>query len=226
MEKLYRIALSEGEGLGTAYEYFVKLKLLNKHLDKETKTVLIYGLPEKYGFSMDFIYFCDKNNLKLDIIEKREDKIKKLKEILEYLKEKNIFSSKSFETVKQINKKYDLILSSEVLQSLNKEEQKEYVKNVKKYSRKAIIFVPNKDNKLHNKISGLNGFSLMELKEILPDSQSCGYIDIPPFPPGIKKKKPVKNKSIIKILNLFAYLETFIPFIIKKRTAHICYALN
>lgn len=225
LKHLYSIALLEGEGLGTAYEYFIKLKLLDKYLEKnKIKDVLIYGLPEKYGFSLDFFYFCHKNNFNIFLFEKRREKIKRLKKILKDLDKKNIIF-KNFKIIQKINKKYDLILSCEVLQALKENELKEYKDNIRDYSKIAIIFVPNKNNKSHIKFSGLNGFSLKELKSEFYNVKKSGCIDAPPFPPGIKKKEKIKSVFLIKILEFFLYIEKFIPSIIKKNIAHISYIL-
>lgn len=246
MQYSYKLALLEGEGLGTAYEYFVKLMLLNKYFKKnKIKNVLIYGLPEKYGFSLDFIYFCYKNNLNVFLFEKRGDKIKKFKEILSKLNKKIIVNN--LKIIKKIDKKYDLVLSCEVLQVLKENELKEYVNNIQKYSKRALIFVPNKSNKSHIKFSRLNGFTLKELNFLFNNVKKLGYIDVPPFPPGIKKEEKIKNiflivnkvahtlltrelflrkqKFLVKTLEFFAYVERFIPLIIKKYTAHINYVL-
>lgn len=65
---LHNVALAEGEGFGTAYEYYVKLKpltalIFSKDMVK-LRNVLIAGLPERYGFSLDFVILC--NVLKCD----------------------------------------------------------------------------------------------------------------------------------------------------------------
>src|SRR5260370_7161182 len=57
IKSLYRLAFAEGEGIGTAYEYFAKRLVLSKWLDghARAKRVLIAGLPQKYGSSLDFL---------------------------------------------------------------------------------------------------------------------------------------------------------------------------
>lgn len=218
MQHLYTFALEEGEGLGTAYEYFVKLRLLNRLLKhKKIKDVLIYGLPERYGYSLDFFYFCFINNFNLSLFEKNQKKNINLKKILLKLKNKKI------KIIKKIDKKYDLILSCEVLQSLKKNDLKKFVLDIQKYSKYAIIFVPNKNNKNHRKISGLDGFTLEELSSLFKNINKSGYIDMPPFPPGIKTKKKIAISA--DILKPFAYLEEFVPSGIKKKNAHIAYVL-
>jgi hypothetical protein len=51
--------------------------------------------------------------------------------------------------------------------------------------------------------------------------KQSGYIDLPPFPPGIKKKKKIKNTYIINILKIFGIIEKYYP--LKKKIAHIVY---
>jgi len=221
IKNLYELALAEGEGLGTAYEYFVKLRLLERLLkNKKINSVLIYGLPEKYGFSLDFVYFCFTNNLNLTLFNNNDEKTRKLKSIL-----KKVSINKKIKIIKKIDKRYDLVLSSEVLQSLNKNELKIFIDNIVKYSENAIIFVPNKDNKNHLKYSGLNGFTLEELNFLFNNVKKPGYVDMPPFPPGLKIKKRFKSVFLIRILGFFALIEKFIPKIIKKYIAHINYVL-
>ncbi len=224
LNKLYTLALAEGEGLGTAYEYFVKLRLLKKILNNNNKikTVLIYGLPEKYGFSLDFLYFCKRQNIRPDLYEPRKNKLNKLYEILNDLNQNKKIVLK-FNQVTKLNKKYDLILSGEVLQSLNEDELRKYNENIKLYGQKTIIFTPNKNNKAHNKISKLNSYSIKGLKKLFKNNKLTGFIDNPPFPPGIKAKKKITSKLFIFILQIFASLEFLIPKFIRKKTSHIVY---
>jgi hypothetical protein len=57
VKDLYTLALAEGEGMGTAYEYYVKRMALRRFLDGRPRpdSILIAGLPEKYGASLDFV---------------------------------------------------------------------------------------------------------------------------------------------------------------------------
>ena len=57
IKSLYPLALAEGEGVGTAYEYFAKRLHLARWLKgtKPPQHILIAGLPEKYGASLDFM---------------------------------------------------------------------------------------------------------------------------------------------------------------------------
>lgn len=217
MSRLYELALSEGEGLGTAYEYYVKLRLLNRYLDgKQIRTALIYGLPEKYGYSLDFFYFCKQKNIIPDLFEKRKSKISELQKI----------RSDKFNLISKICKSYDLTLSCEVLQALNESEKNIIFEDLRKYGKNIIIFVPNKSNKGHHNISGLNGFTLKGLRKMLPNAMRFGYIDMPPFPPGIRKKKKIKNKIFINLLEKYSNLEAIFPRKLKKKFSHMIYAIK
>lgn len=233
---LYSLALAEGEGIGTAYEYFVKLKLLSKFVkDKRIKNALIYGLPERYGFSMDFILFGQINNFDITIVDYRKEKIKSFEKIINNLIEKGILLKRPgiIELKKltnlKFNKKFDLAVCSEIMQRLLNKEKVDYINYIQKISKYAALFVPNKDNKMHSTLSKLNGLSLDELKEYFNKDYilNIGYIDMPPFPPGLKKNKRKEqiNKLFSLLLMAWTRLERLLPRIIKKRIAHICYII-
>jgi hypothetical protein len=208
LKKLYKIALAEKQGLGSAYEYYAKIRLLKRLLrDFRPKTVLVYGLPERYGYSLDFFWLFRGSKIYV-----YEDRIVKLNECLELTSKIGL---KQPEVIKKVHTHFDLIVSSEAFQRMEKER---YVAEVLKYGKMAAIFVPNKDNSSHRRISGLKGFSLHELQEMF---QSCGgYIDMPPFPPGMRKKgKPTWLHFLI--LWFWAQIEWLLP--LKMRHAHICY---
>lgn len=223
IKKLYEIALVGKEGLGTAYECFVKLKLLHKLTrKKKITTILIYGLPEKYGFSLDFFLFAKQKKIVPDFFETREEKVKTLDSVLKTLKEQKLVSLQK-NRVHSITKQYDLILSCEVLQQFNAEERYVFKEMITKQGENIILFVPNKENKQHHKLSGLKGFSQQEIHKWFRDSET-GYIDSPPFPPGSRAKKKITNKLFIAILELFAECEPRIPRFIMKKTSHIVFS--
>ena len=63
IKSLYPLALAEGEGVGTAYEYVAKRHVLRRWLGQVRGQlprnlpgrVLIAGLPEIYGTSLDYL---------------------------------------------------------------------------------------------------------------------------------------------------------------------------
>ncbi len=237
MDFFYDVALEEGEGMGTAYEYIAKKRILKNFLkNKKIETILVYGIPEKYGTSMDFFFFSKFNNKKVYFYETDKKLLKKLKFVREKLNERG-FSTKELKIIKRIpkNKKYDLILSCEVFQRLNKKERENYLKNIKLHGKYAVIFVPNKYNKAHDKISHLNTLSFEDINEELINAKLIekGFVDFPPFPPGIKvshapNKKRKKIKGIKKIillllLNFWVRIEKYLQF--HKQGYHMIYKI-
>ncbi len=230
---LYSLALVEGEGIGTAYEYLIKLKLLKEFVkNKQIKDILIYGLPEKYGFSMDFVLFGKINNFNITIVDDRKEKIKSFEKIINnlikkglLLKRPRIIRLNNLNDLK-FDKRFDLILCSEVMQGLFNKEKVEYAKTIQKLSIYAALFLPNRDNKLHSIISRLKTLSLDKLKEYFNKSHilNIGYIDMPPFPPGLKKKRRENINNLFSfLLEKWAKIERLLPKSIKKKVAHICY---
>ncbi len=57
IKALYALALAEGEGMGTAYEYYAKRLILGRWLAERPRpaSILIAGLPQKYGASLDLL---------------------------------------------------------------------------------------------------------------------------------------------------------------------------
>lgn len=247
---LTKIAKFEGEGLGTAYEYLAKYNIILPLIQSENVSSLtIYGLPEKYGFSMDFILV----GLYLDVeeiivLDERDDKLKRFKNILmKIIKELNLNKTllnkifiKRFDLITPNNCIVsDLALSCEVLQRFDTRSRVKIAENIAK-SESYAIFVPNGKNEAHSKISGLNTLYLNELRNLFPDAHSYGYIDCPPNPPGIKLSRDknrvvaelsIKEKALIKMLWL--WLATMDKRILKKllskyhaRNSHIIYSVK
>jgi hypothetical protein len=210
LQRLYNLALLEKEGLGTAYEYYVKTMLIKRLLKGfRPRSVLIYGLPERYGCSLDFFYMF--RNAKIHVLETR---LVRLKKCLEANKKAGLSRP---EIVKKVEGKYDLIVSSEAFHRLGARE----VNTVINHAGTVLIFVPNKGNTSHTAVSGLKGLSLKTLQNRF--QAKGGYIDMPPFPPGIKAKGKPKWYHFA-ILWVWAHIEWMLP--LKRRFAHICYVIK
>ena len=241
----YKLALAEGEGLGTAYEYVVKQRIIKKAINKLgfPKNVLIAGLPEKYGFSLDFIYFFDAIGARLVIVDEREKKLDEFNNILYWLKSQELFVNCKLSTLRldiinlhNLNKVFDFAISCEVIQRLNKTDRIIYLKNLYSLAKNLILFAPNAKNVAHAKISKLNTLYLNEIVNLCSKVNympvDYGYIDTPPFPPGLKwsnsrsKKRKVNSiilKVLFKFLNTWAIMEKYIPKIILKNRSHMIY---
>ncbi len=240
-----QLALIEKEGLGTAYEYYAKNAIIQNYIDrKEIKEILIVGLPEKYGYSMDFFILGDKLAAKITVLEDRDEKITEAKTIVSILQSKNILSENLEVNFKKVNnfidynysKKYDLVLSCETLQRVVLPT--DFVRYYNNKGESMIIFCPNGDNKAHNSLSGLRSIPLGQLeKQILPavsNLKKYGYVDFLPFPPGIKRTAAQRSKAnesifvslIMVCLTIWCFCEKFWPSFIKKRLAHIVYFIG
>ena len=238
--KFYDLAVSEGEGLGTVYEYLVKYKLLSSTISKNEKPkILIAGLPEKYGYSFDFISFCEECDSDYEIVDERTAKIDRLKQIFE-----KTYSGKvsvqphNLCALDDIYPQgyFDWALSCEVLQRLSPGGQIEYIKSLKKIATRVILFVPNGENLKHHTSSGLHAISkkaLMDLLGIVSDYgyNDIGYIDMPPWPPGVKKNifrgHPAGEKYniILNILGIVSLAEVTYPLFVRSRYAHLIYVV-
>lgn len=186
-------AFLEEEGLGTAYEYYTKYQILkNSMLARHVNRLLIAGLPEKYGFSMDFTSYAIHSNAELTIMDDRPYKIAKHKLIM-----KKLFGKEAFDKVKYVYVKswlkppytsfYDIALSCEVFQRFNEKEKESYVAFLGDSTNCIAIFVPNAANKAHATISKLKTVSLDELTnhfKLRFKINKRGYLDMPPSPPG------------------------------------------
>lgn len=224
LSKLYELALMEEEGLGTAYEYASKYKILKQYLD--SKKVLIYGLPEKYGFSLDFLYFLNEHGCEVHVYEEKKEKLDKYCTILQVLEKKGVISRKPL-IVDKIREVYDVIFSSEVIQQFDSKRLQEYFNNVKKFSKKAVIFFPNGNNPSHCSLTKLKAYTPEYVSETFKyDQFKTGFVDMPPFPPGLKMKSD-KERHGLKLLAyplfLWLLLESVFPSFIKKRFCHIAY---
>jgi hypothetical protein len=248
IRSLYALNLLEGEGLGTSYEYYVKFRKLEKFVRtvRPLNKILIAGLPEKYGLSLDFFLLGRILSADIMVIDERADKIEEVQRVLEVLKHSKNWRdcNVTFLQVEDLSdalrsdlldNHHDLALSCEVLQRLG-ESRSEYVSGLKKVSSNFSLFVPNQTNQAHTQISGLKGIRLKELIDLLQREQGIqisdhGYIDMPPFPPGISRSKEERDRAsksltgkiLMKGLEIYSRMEKMFPRRFKEKKAHIVF---
>ena len=217
-----RIAFLEGEGFGTAYEYAAKEKIVRAFV-KRKKRILVYGLPEKYGFSLNLFLHARISNAECFLFNANNKKIP-----AQVRTEMRKMGVKIINSDFISKKRFDSVMCSEVIQTMSSFALKSLQRIVK--GKSFLFFVPNRNNLSHKKISGLSGLDEQELRKMFGEKTSVSYLDIPFFAPGIKSNKK-KQKSII--LNVFAaigipvfsFIERFYPQALKKRKAHLVCAL-
>jgi hypothetical protein len=85
IKSLYALALAEGEGVGTAYEYYAKRLALGRWLKQVGRPVrmLVAGLPQKYGSSLDFLLLAEELGVAVTVVDERPFALDKLQSSLE-----------------------------------------------------------------------------------------------------------------------------------------------
>ena len=247
IKSLYPLALAEGEGVGTAYEYFAKRLVLINWLAKlpRVRRLLIAGLPEKYGSSLDFLLIAQEMGVSdVTIVDERPPALDKGRQSLAAAQavgeltgmQPDYLLVNDVAHLVQLAAGFDLCLGSEVLQRLEATDQRQYVQRVANLAPFLALFAPNGDNPSHNNLSGLSSLKLSELSTIvrpLAGSVTLGYVDMPPFPPGLTRSNAQRSQATsgrveafaMRILHQFARSERYFPLGWRRSHAHIVYAL-
>ena len=238
IKSLYVLALAEGEGVGTAYEYFAKrlvlARWLKNHQAQQRKPgrVLIAGLPEKYGSSLDFLQLAQEWGAGVTVVDERPFALEKLQKSLVAAQKEGwltavspqLISLSHLADLSPLDEMFDLCLGSEGLQRLG---------HVRRLASRVALFAPNGDNMAHTNISGLVGVTLAEIQQLVGPDAKAGYIDMPPFPPGISRSEEQREQATsgrleaiaMWGLGYYARLEHFLPTAVRRRQSHIVYAL-
>ncbi len=245
IKSLYPLAIAEGEGIGTAYEYFAKRLVLRRFLSQLPRptTLLIAGLPEKYGSSLDFLLLADELDLATLVVDERPAALEKFCHSFAAAQSRGELSRvqpqhlcvQDLLHISEVKSTFDLCLSSEVLQRLPADTEKSYLARIATLSRASVIFAPNADNRSHTTISGLSGVTLAELLALekwVGSISVSGYVDMPPFPPGITRSAEQRQKAASGLLEAtamwglgqYARCEAFVPKPWRQSHAHIVYA--
>jgi hypothetical protein len=251
IKSFYRLSLIEGEGVGTAYEYYAKAARLRRFLSivGKPKSILVAGLPERYGLSMDFFLLAEEVHADVLVIDEREDRMQKAKQVMADLVSKGVLSGPRtrFITVQNLgelnedelcSETFDLALSCEVLQRLDSSRDR-YVSQLWARSRNIAVFVPNRGNAAHSEHSGLSGLCVEELMRVCRQERrdACiydfGFLDMPPFPPGVSRSQNKREKAaqslleglLMKALEGYCSLERYWPISMKAKYAHIAYVM-
>jgi hypothetical protein len=247
IKSLYRLALAEGEGIGTAYEYFAKRLVLRRWLAEcpPAPRVLIAGLPEKYGSSLDFLLIAQElGAVEIMVIDERAEALERNRKSLAAAQasgdlvavEPQFLNLSDLGDLDGLRGSFDVCVSSEVLQRLDPTMRERYLTHLEKSSKALALFAPNGDNPAHTNISGLKGLRLSELQGLLQNSgpaATLGYIDMPPFPPGMTRSAEQRQQAssgnleglAMRGLTYYARLENAFPRFWRQDHSHIVYAL-
>lgn len=201
LQLLYPLALAEGEGIGVAYDYFVRRRLLAQWLKTRPRPrrLLIAGLPERYGFSLDFFLLAQEWSAELVVLDERPRRLEKSAKAFAAAQRQGYFHNltptylpvSDLIQLPELTGTFDLILSSEVLQRIPPEWLPRYWQNLWQRSTSIALFAPNADNPSHPTYSDLQGVYLNDMYTFALMAAECpikiGYMDIPPFPPGVSR---------------------------------------
>jgi hypothetical protein len=242
IHSLYPLALAEGEGVGTAYEYFAKRLALAPWLAglPVPTSMLIAGLPEKYGSSLDFFLLAQQLSVpEVVVCDDRPSALDKAGQSLARaqaagrltgLKTRSVLID-DFNRIGEVLGEFDLCVTSEMLQRLHGNTQA-VIQMLIRTARSLALFVPNANNPAHNQLSGLGGLRLEELHSMVGQPARAGYVDMPPFPPGLTRNSSQRQQATsgwmerlaMGGLDIYARLERFFPSAYRKRHSHIVYA--
>ena len=267
IKDLYALALAEGEGMGTAYEYYAKRLALGRWLKARPRpaSILVAGLPEKYGASLDFLLLAGELGAAVTVVDDRPAALDRLRGALDRPQR----SQKTSEVwavfprpvclladlpgLAGLAGQFDLAVSSEVLQRLAAAERPAYVAALRARADALALFAPNADNPAHTGRSGLAGLQLDEMSALMQATADrrpptaageaavgsrrsavvSGYIDMPPFPPGITRSDEQREQAtqgafeavVMGGLRVYAHGERLLPGALRRRQSHIVYAL-
>jgi hypothetical protein len=236
----YPIALAEGEGVGTAYEYLAKWRVIHKFLPS-VRRMLIAGLPEKYGCSLDFAALACGLEVELVVVDEREEALLRFRQALERarLSPQLTLRQVALDQIAALHEPpFDLALSCEVVQRLDETARRGFVGDLARVARRIALFAPNAGNRAHATRSHLASLSLDDISSLMTLAgltlEDTGFVDMPPFPPGLTlsqaKREHVKQARwqgpALAALQLFCRAESSIPRGAKRPFAHIVYAVG
>jgi hypothetical protein len=239
IRELYPYAMAEGEGVGTAYEYFAKRRVAAGAFARlpERARVLVAGLPEKYGCSLDLLLASSERGAHVVVLDERPEAIAKLETTLVAARSQGLLAdlrveARRVEALAGELPPADLVACSEVLQRMPAGMRRSFCAALVESATAGLVFVPNSINGSHLEISGLAGMTPEELRELLPVAREVGLVDMPPFPPGITRSAEQRERATsgraeaiaMMGLELYARAERFAPRILAERVAHIAYA--
>lgn len=246
IKTLYSLALAEGEGVGTAYEYFAKRLVLRPWLQTlpPIRRMLIAGLPEKYGASLDYILLAEELGATAVVADDRPESLEKFNASLVKARQMGWFTAGHIETVlvptmaslAEVDGGVDLAIANEVIQRLPPADRLAYGQRQCELAAAVALFCPNAANPDHAAHSGLATLPLSDLPRLLPPSAriaSSGYIDMPPFPTGVTRSEAQRAQAesgrfeayIMWGLGYFARMEHWLPTAVRRQKSHIIYAL-
>lgn len=243
----YPMALAEGEGAGTAYEYYAKERRLSQLFAtlRPGTSLLVAGLPERYGYSLDFLSVAARTQARVVVTDERVERLEAISQLIDSAPDILQPRPPRIEYVKvptveaigeQQEREFDLVLSCEVIQRVAVAKRPQFLASLARSAQNVAVFAPNGGNPEHARRSGLEAVDLEELLHMVRGAGrvlSAGYVDMPPFPPGLARTKQQRGqvltsrtlRFLLKGLEKWCLLEGLVPRPLRKRLCHIVYVL-
>lgn len=252
IRSLYPLALAEGEGVGTAYEYAAKRQVLRRWL-KQTGmqtlppgAFLIAGLPEIYGSSLDYFLLAQEMGRPVLVVDEDRDLLRKGEQALMHAQRAGYLAGLQprFVQVQNLAQMAEMTtpvcwaICNEVLQRLDPAGRRSYAKRLAELAAIVTLFAPNGGNQAHVTSSGLAALSPAEIREVLAqlpgNHQAGGFCDLPPFPPGISRSAEQRTQAetgraeALAMWGLDRYVrrEQWFPAGWQQKQAHIVYGFK
>jgi hypothetical protein len=201
--------------------------------------VIVAGLPEKYGTSLDFAILAHRHGAQLRVVDDRQEAIDRAERGIAAVQAAGRLRGlrveyRRLDSLSDLAKTepHDVVLSCEVLQRVPQASRAAFVGTLRSLGPMGALFVPNAENASHLEISGLAGFSRLELEALFAGARS-GYVDMPPFPPGIARSSEQRARAssglaealAMRALDVYCAGERLVPAFVKRRFAHIVCAM-
>lgn len=194
-----RMSFKEGEGFGTAYEYYIKTKILTKYLKRayNVRKALVISLPRLHGSVVDLAVAM--RELGIDVTTVKLQNEEDMEQILE--------------------KNFDIaIVVGDFIADLKK-----IILPLCARSIVVILFTTNIQNIFHvNRWGGTNSRQILCL-----NPAAYEFFDCPPFPSGIKifSGKRLSDTRMLSILMFFlafwGNIELKLPEKVKSKMSHM-----
>jgi hypothetical protein len=182
IRSMYPLTLLEGQGMGTAYEYYSKLRVITRVFarTKAPRGMLVLGLPEKHGFDLDFVLLAHHLSqtargarpVSLVVCEDRPEVLGQFRHTLKQLPDPamsqhiepilvdSLTSCRAIDGRALAGRHFDWVTSTASVQRLPNEQFADYLECARQRADFGMLFIPNSGNRAHLTLSGLRGLDL------------------------------------------------------------------
>lgn len=198
--------------MGTAYEYYSKLRIIETILARTgaPRRLAVIGLPEKHGYDMDFLLLAhwlrgeteglraepgglraEPNGLRTSFVvcEDRAQVLAQFRNAIAHLPDRAQGDHIEIVHLPNLNdwralqgRRFDWLVSTASVQRLPDDDIVLYLQQARQIADYALLFIPNSGNRAHLTLSGLRGLDLDETLALC--RRATGE-------PGVRDRSPV-----------------------------------